>query len=145
MTSNHKCYQKPGSRNNFTEKTSTGRGNVGNNETNIKLAYLWIKFHSTVDTRQIQKISHIIKKVFKLKYCKLKQFQELSGNLQHVSYGIPGGKGLFLPIYLTMKMVEGDVKITPYLVAVLKGWQILVHHLAENPTPAQILVSEYPD
>ena len=42
-----------------------------------------------------------------------------------------------------MKTKEDYVKITPYLVPALKDWQTLAHHLAENPTPLQILVSEY--
>ena len=42
-----------------------------------------------------------------------------------------------------MKTTEDYVKITPYLVVALKDWRTLVHHLAENPTPVQILVSEY--
>ena len=42
-----------------------------NNEENIGLDYLWIKFHSTVDSQKMQKISHLIKKISKLKYCKL--------------------------------------------------------------------------
>ena len=42
-----------------------------------------------------------------------------------------------------MKTTEDHVKITLYLVAALKYWRTLVHHLAEKPTKAQILVSEY--
>ena len=44
-----------------------------------------------------------------------------------------------------MKTKEDYVKITPYLVPALKDWQTLAHHLAENPTPLQIISSEYPD
>ena len=44
-----------------------------------------------------------------------------------------------------MKTTEEYVKITPYLVAALKDRRILVHHLADNPRPVQILVGEYPD
>ena len=104
-----------------------------------------MKFHSTVDAGQMQKISHFIKKVCKLKYCKLKKFQELVENLQHELLGILGEKGLFSPIYQATKTTEDYVKITPYLVAALEDWRKLVHHLAENQTPVQILVSEYPD
>ena len=93
----------------------------------------------------MQKIAHFIKKRFKMKYCKLKQFQELPGKLQHTSFGIPIGKGLFSPIYRAMKTREDYVKITPYLVAALKNWQALVHHQLDNTTPVQALVSKYPD
>ena len=73
------------------------------NEGNIGVAYQRRELHSTADARQMKKIAHLIKKVFKLKYFNLKQFQELAGKLQHASFGIPGGKGLFLPIYQAIK------------------------------------------
>ena len=44
-----------------------------------------------------------------------------------------------------MKITEEYVKITPYLVTALKDWRTWVHHLVENPTLVQILVSAYPD
>ena len=44
-----------------------------------------------------------------------------------------------------MKITEEYVKITPYLVTALKDWRTWVHHLVENPTLVQILVSEHPD
>ena len=66
-----------------------------------------------------KKITHLIKKVCKLKYCKLKQFQLLEEKLQHTSFIIPGVKGLFLPVYRSMKTTEDYVKITLCLVAAL--------------------------
>ena len=50
-----------------------------------------------------------------------------------------------MPIYQAMKATEDYVKITLYQVAALKDWRLLMHHLSENPTPVQILVSEYLD
>ena len=73
------------------------------------LSYSWCQ--------KIVKIVHLVKKVCKLKYCKLKQFQELTGNLQHALFGITGGKGIFSPIYQAMKKIEDYVKITPYQVS----------------------------
>ena len=49
------------------------------------------------------KILEQIKSVLKMKYVPLLTFQELAGKLQHASFGIPGGKGLFSPIYLALK------------------------------------------
>ena len=91
----------------------------------------------------MKKIEHLIKKVCKLKYCEMNQFQELSGKLQHSLFRIPGGKLLFLRIYRGMKMTEEPEKITLYLVAELKDWRKLVNHLADNPTQVQIIVGEY--
>ena len=50
-----------------------------------------------------------------------------------------------MPIYQSIKTTEEYVTITLYIVSALKYWQILVHHLAENPTPVQIVVIKYPD
>lgn len=44
------------------------------------------------------KIGKLMKTVCKSKSCHLKKFQVLAGKLQHASYGIPGGAGLFSPI-----------------------------------------------
>ena len=53
------------------------------NELNIGVDYLWKKIISTDDAGKIQNFLHLVKKVCKLKYCKMKQFQEISGKLQH--------------------------------------------------------------
>ena len=80
-----------------------------------------------------KKIAHLINKVCKLKYYKLKQFQELSGKLEHDSFGISGGKGIFLPIYRAIKTTEDYVKITLYLVAALKGMADIGTSLSRKP------------
>ena len=79
------------------------------------------------------------------KFCALQKFQELAGKLQHASFGIPGGKGLFSPIFKALRTTTKTVKITPELRSALKDWKTLVQHLATNPTPVQLLVSEYPN
>jgi hypothetical protein len=39
----------------------------------------------------------------------------MAGNLQHASFGIPGGKGLFSPIYNAMQGDPKDIIITQIL------------------------------
>ena len=46
-----------------------------------------------------EKICKLIKKVSSKQFCALQKFQELAGKLQHASFGIPGGKRLFSPIF----------------------------------------------
>ena len=92
-----------------------------------------------------KKICTLIKKVSSKKFCALQKFQELAGKLQHASFGIPGGKGLFSPIFKALRTTTKTVKITPELRSALKDWKTLVQHLATNPTPVQLLVSEYPN
>ena len=80
------------------EKQEKGIGNMIKNKEIIGLDYLWIRLHFTVYDRQMQKNCTCYKGIFKLKYCKLKQFQVLAVKLQHASLYIPGGKGLLLPL-----------------------------------------------
>ena len=73
----------------FHRNNITGRGNMGHNEGSIGVAYQWRKFHATADAIQMQKNITPYQEICKLKYCKLKQFQELAGKLQQTSFGIP--------------------------------------------------------
>ena len=91
------------------------------------------------------KIAKLIKKVCKMKFCPLQRFQELAGKLQHASFGIPGGKGLFSPIYRALQNTSKQIPITEQLKAALKDWRTLVQHLGAHPTPVQLLVSAYPN
>ena len=89
------------------------------------------------------KISKLIKKVCKQSHCPLQKFQELAGKLQHASFGIPGGKGLFSPIHAAMRTTTKTVTLTPLIKTTLQDWRTLVNHLGKNPTPVQLLVSDY--
>ena len=50
--------------------------------------------------------SRLIKKVAKMKQRPLQSVQDVTGELQHSSFGIPGDKGLFPPIHIAMKKKE---------------------------------------
>ena len=90
-------------------------------------------------------MAKLIKKLCKQSHCTLHTFQELAGKLQHASFGIPGGKGLFSPIYRALQTKTETVTLTPYLKSALRDWRTLVQHLGKNPTPVQLLVSTYPN
>ena len=92
-----------------------------------------------------EKIARLIKKVCKTKFCAVVKFQELAGKLQHASFGIPGGKGLFLPIHRALKNPVKPIHITAALLLALLDWCTFVQHLGKNPTPVQLLVTEYPN
>jgi len=92
-----------------------------------------------------EKIARLIKKVCKTKFCRVKKFQELAGKLQHASFGIPGGKGLFSPIHQALKNPVKTICITAALCSALQDWRTLVQHLGKHPTPVQLLVTEYPN
>ena len=93
--------------------------------------------------KKCEKISKLIKKVCKMKACPLLKFQELAGKLKHASFVIPGGRGLFSPIYRAMKTPSRYIKVTPLLQQTLQDWRSLVQHLAKHPTPVQLLVNNY--
>ena len=73
-----------------------------------------------------EKIARLIKKVCKTKFCAVVKFQELAGKLQHASFGIPGGKGLFLPIHRALKNPVNPIHITAALRSALLDWRTLV-------------------
>ena len=90
------------------------------------------------------KIVRLINKTVKMKACPLNKFQKVAGKLQHASFGIPGGKGLFSPIY---NALQGDPKfiiLTKMLIATLKDWRTLIQHLTTHPTPVRLLVHQFP-
>ena len=91
-----------------------------------------------------QKIIKLCRKVANMKACKLQVFQELAGKLQHASFGVPGGKGLFSPIHRAMQGSKPYVRITKQLRSAILDWRPLIRDLANHPTPVRLLVSDFP-
>ena len=104
-----------------------------------------LNFTLSLLPEKCEKIVKLIKKVCKRPAVSLLKFQELAGKLQHASFGIPGGKGLFSPIYRALKTTTGTVKITADIKCVLRDWRTVVQHLSTEPTPVRLLVSNYPN
>ena len=94
---------------------------------------------------KVDKICKLIKRVCKAKTVPLQRYQELAGKLQHASFGVPGGKGLFSPVHRAMKTTAKHIPITPELIQTLKDWRTLIQLMTSNPTPVQLLVSEFPN
>ncbi len=94
-----------------------------------------------------EKIVKLIDEICNLpsKSCSLQMFQELAGKLQHASFAIPGGKGLFSQIHSAMGGHRSWIKITGELKQILSDWKVLVKILASTPTPVQLLVTDYPN
>ena len=92
-----------------------------------------------------QKIIKLCRKVANMKACKLQIFQELAGKLQHASFGVPGGKGLFSPIYRALQGSKPYIPITRQLREAILDWRPLIRDLAKNPTPVKLLVSDLPN
>ena len=94
--------------------------------------------------QKCENIVHLIKKMCKRTTSSRQRFQELAGKLQHASFGVPGGKGLFSPIYTAMKGTRDTIPLTPQLKQALRDWRTFVQHLTKTPTPVQLLVPDYP-
>ena len=48
--------------------------------------------------------------------------EKLSGNLQHASFGIPGGAGMLSPIHVALQGTIHWLRITPELTQCLQDW-----------------------
>ena len=69
----------------------------------------------------------------------------MAGNLQHASFGIPGGKGLFSPIYNAMQGDPKDIIITQTLKQALLDWKVMIQRIATRPTSVLELVPGLPE
>jgi len=92
-----------------------------------------------------KKIITLIRRVTHMRACSLFLFQELAGKLQHAAFGIPGGSGLFSPIYCAMHNDPPFVIITKQLKSTLTDWRTIVRHLASNPISVLLLVPNHPN
>ena len=89
-------------------------------------------------------IAQQIRKILKKKRVSLNKFQKIAGKLQHASFGIPGGTGLFSPIQMAMAHDPEFINITPELKIILTDWRYMIQFLQKNPTSVLQLIVEIP-
>lgn len=94
--------------------------------------------------KKCEKIRLLIKHMVKQDKCTLKQYQQLAGKLQHASFGMPGGKGLFSPLQMAMLSDPEFIVLTPYLKQTLTNWRYIIRYMEVHPTSMKQLVLEYP-
>ena len=87
----------------------------------------------TLPKSKLKKITNEVNKAVRMKKVPLKQFQELAGKLQHASFAMPGGWGLFSPVQAAMQGSPKIVDITPELVGRMPAG-LENHHLASDST-----------
>jgi hypothetical protein len=87
----------------------------------------------------------LIKKLLLQKRASLNKYQKVAGKLQHASYGLPGGKGLFSPIQLAMSGNPDFITMTEDIKVVLTDWMSLLMQMKKTPTSVLQLTSNYPD
>ena len=101
-------------------------------------------FTIQLPTEKCTKIITIINAVLKLKRASLNKFQKLSGKLQHASFGIPSGKGLFSPIQMAMRGNPEFIALSNELKIILEDWRYIIRYLKNNPTSVSQLVQNFP-
>jgi len=92
-----------------------------------------------------KKIIHLIRRILKSKTTPRKRLEQLLGNLQHASFGIPGGSGLFSALQMSLSGEAPFLTITPCLQLALEDWREIIHHLRRTPTSIHHLVPIAPD
>lgn len=88
-----------------------------------------------------EQLSSILKK----KEVTLNIFQKIAGKLQHASFGIPGGEGLFSPIQEAMKGDPPKITINDNLKIILKDWKYVIAYMDKHPTSIHQLITKYPN
>ena len=99
----------------------------------------------TLPEKKCKAIITLIRKTLKEKKVTLNAFQKVAGKLQHASFGIPGGAGLFSPIQTSMAGDPPHIHINDEMKQILSDWRYIVHYMSKNPTSVLQLVVEYPD
>jgi hypothetical protein len=102
-------------------------------------------FTIKLPSKKCQEIIIFIRKILKIKRPSLNKYQKLAGKLQHASFGIPGGTGLFTPIQMAMSGNPSFIPLTSELKCILKDWQHMIKYMDDNPTSVLQLVQNYPD
>ena len=90
------------------------------------------------------KITKLITRIAHKPRCPLQKFQQVAGKLQHASFAIPGGKGLFSPIYRALQGTPPVITITPLLKSALLDWRTIIHQFAASPSPIRLLIPQPP-
>ena len=104
-----------------------------------------INYTIQLSPSKCQKICALIKTLLRKNSCPLLDFQKVTGNIQHASFAIPGGKGLFAPLWKALISTLSKIHLTPVIKSTLRDWRTLLQHLAQHPTPVQLLVPQLPN
>ena len=94
---------------------------------------------------KLQKILDIINECLKLAQIPLNKFQKMAGKLQHASIAMPGGWGLFSPLYMALRGDPDFINMTPYLRQALTDWKTIIRQIDKIPTHVLQLVPGIPD
>ena len=86
-----------------------------------------------------------IKRLLKQSQVPIKEFQKVTGKLQHASIGMPGGAGLFSPFYMALRGTPDIIYLGRFLKQALADWVHLLRNAATEPTSVLQLVEQQPN
>jgi hypothetical protein len=95
--------------------------------------------------KKCTEIIAMIRRMLRQKRASLHQYQKLAGKLQHASFGLPGGTGLFSPIQMAMLGDPQFINLSADLKQALSDWKHIIRVMMNNPTSVLQLISDYPD
>jgi hypothetical protein len=104
-----------------------------------------VEYTISLPTAKVKKIQTLLKQTAKQGTVPIKQFQQLTGKLNHAAIGIPAGRGLFSPIYNALAKSSSTIKITPQLRQALRDWSSLLRLIGSRPTNVLELIPQTPD
>jgi hypothetical protein len=81
-------------------------------EGNSRMASGWSCFHKSAPKGKVYNDGKANYKILQEIPLLAPHLQELAGKLQHASFGIPGGKGLFSPVYRALQTKTETVTLT---------------------------------
>ena len=70
-----------------------------------------------------------------------KVMEKIAGRLQHLSFGIPGGTGLFSPIQVALKGTIQWLRIIPDLAQCLQDWGEIINHMGRHTTQVRQMLN----
>ena len=74
-----------------------------------------IQYTIQIPPNKFRDICTLMRKLLKKLRVALNQFQKLASKLQHDHLGIPSGRSLFIPLYMSMRGDPDFITITPIL------------------------------
>ena len=69
---------------------------------------------------------------------------KINGSLQHASFGIPGGSGLFSPVQMAMQGTKPWIAVSSELTQCFNDWGAIIKHMKRTPTSVLQLVKTFP-
>ena len=104
-----------------------------------------INYTITLPEKKQEKIIDQINRCLKMNKIPLNTFQKLAGKLQWASLVLPGGWGLFSPLYMAMQGDPSTINNTKFMQQTLKDWRTIINQVSKIPTHVLQIVDGMPD